>query len=89
MNSGDASRNYQNSANSQLNSQMIANSGSNNPTQVFMQLDTNHKGYLNQSDVMSNSYLSGNFQRCDSNSDGRLTSDEVAGCMRNMPSNQQ
>src|SRR5262252_7157692 len=34
-----------------------------NSQQVFASLDRTHKGYLNQQDVASNSFLSGNFQK--------------------------
>ena len=50
-------------------------------TQVFAQLDPSRKGYLTKSDVASNSYLSKNFQNCDTNNDGRLSQAEVAVCM--------
>jgi hypothetical protein len=52
-----------------------------NGQQVFASLDRTHKGYLNQQDVASNSFLAGNFQRCDTNGDGRLTQSEVSACM--------
>jgi hypothetical protein len=48
-----------------------------------------HKGYLNRVDVASDSYLSANFQRCDSNGDGRLSESEVAICTRGIPSTKQ
>jgi len=56
---------------------------------LFTKLDTTHKGYLNQSDVVSNQYLSANFQKCDSNSDGRLSQGEVTTCMQGAPQPQQ
>jgi len=68
---------------------MIASAGSNNAAQTFSALDRSHKGYVTQGDVASYGYLSSNFHQCDSNGDGRLSSDEVAQCMRNMPSSQQ
>jgi hypothetical protein len=50
---------------------------------VFGQLDRGSKGYLSQPDVASHPFLANNFQRCDVNSDGRLTPDEVSACMGN------
>lgn len=67
----------------------VASATNSNPTQLFNTLDSNHKGYLIQSDVAPYSFLAGNFQKCDANSDGRLSADEVAGCLRNMPLGEQ
>jgi Ca2+-binding EF-hand superfamily protein len=49
--------------------------------QVFATLDPNRKGYLSTADVASNKFLTDNFKRCDSNSDGRLSQSEVSVCM--------
>jgi len=49
--------------------------------QVFATLDPNHKGYLSSADVASNKFLTDNFKRCDSNTDGRLSQSEVTVCM--------
>ncbi|HZP67767.1 MAG TPA: EF-hand domain-containing protein [Rudaea sp.] len=56
-----------------------ANAG--NTRQMFASLDRNHRGYLTQDDVATNSYLSTNFSRCDTNGDGRLTMSEIQACM--------
>jgi len=53
--------------------------------QLFSTLDQSRKGYLNQADVASNQFLTGHFQQCDSNGDGRLTQDEVGACLQQMP----
>ncbi|HZP66625.1 MAG TPA: hypothetical protein VFB32_09970 [Rudaea sp.] len=58
-------------------------------TQAFTTLDTARKGYLSEADVASNRFLSANFQKCDTNSDGRLTQAEVSLCMQNMPPGEQ
>lgn len=53
--------------------------------QMFASLDRTKKGYLTQSDVASNQYLSTNFQRCDKNSDTRLSESEVSTCLQGAP----
>jgi hypothetical protein len=53
--------------------------------QMFASLDRTKKGYLTQSDVTSNQFLSTNFQRCDTNNDTRLSESEVATCMQGAP----
>lgn len=58
-------------------------------TQTFLSLDPAHKGYLSTADVASNRFLSGNFRRCDTNADGRLTQAEVTLCMQSAPPGQQ
>ena len=62
--------------------------GSSN-NQVFASLDRSHKGYLSQADVASNKFLSANFQRCDTNSDGRLSQIEVSSCMQGASTSEQ
>src|SRR5258706_91577 len=63
----------------------VASASSNSPNQVFADLDRDHKGYLSQSDVAAHPFLASNFGKCDTNSDARLSMDEVFGCMRNAP----
>jgi len=57
-----------------------------NPRQVLARLDTSRKGYLSQTDVSSNSYLSSHFAQCDTNGDGKLTEDELSTCIQSAPS---
>jgi len=61
----------------------------NNSTQVFTQLDPGRKGYLSTADVASNQFLATNFQRCDTNGDGRLTQAETSLCLQSAPPSQQ
>lgn len=58
----------------------------NNPGQVLARLDTSRKGYLSQTDVASNSYLSSHFAQCDTNGDGKLTENELSTCIQGAPS---
>ena len=58
----------------------------NNPHQVLARLDTSRKGYLSQTDVASNSYLSSHFAQCDTNGDGKLGEDELSTCIQGAPS---
>jgi len=58
----------------------------NNPRQVLARLDTSRKGYLSQTDVASNSYLSSHFAQCDTNGDGKLTESELSTCIQGAPS---
>jgi hypothetical protein len=48
---------------------------------IFLSLDRAHRGYLDKSDVTSHQYLSSHFGTCDINGDGRLSEDEVQGCI--------
>ena len=48
---------------------------------IFLSLDRAHRGYLQKSDVTSNQFLSSHFHNCDSNGDGRLSQEEVQGCI--------
>jgi len=57
-----------------------------NSRQVLARLDTSRKGYLSQTDVASNSYLSSHFSQCDTNGDGKLTEDELSTCIQGAPS---
>src|SRR5262249_45189951 len=57
--------------------------------QLFNSLDASHKGYLSTADVASNKFLATNFQKCDSNGDGRLTQAETTLCMQSMPAGEQ
>jgi len=57
-----------------------------NPGQVLARLDTSRKGYLSQTDVASNSYLSSHFAQCDNNGDGKLTENELSTCIQGAPS---
>ena len=54
--------------------------------QVLARLDTSRKGYLSQTDVASNSYLSSHFGQCDTNGDGKLTEGELSTCIQSAPS---
>lgn len=58
----------------------------NNPRQVLARLDTSRKGYLSQTDVASNSYLSSHFAQCDTNGDGKLAENELSTCIQGAPS---
>jgi Ca2+-binding EF-hand superfamily protein len=58
----------------------------NNSRQVLARLDTSRKGYLSQTDVSSNSYLSSHFATCDTNGDGKLTENELSTCIQSAPS---
>ena len=58
----------------------------NNSHQVLARLDTSRKGYLSQTDVASNSYLSSHFAQCDTNGDGKLTENELSTCLQSAPS---
>lgn len=46
----------------------------------FDQLKGHEKGYLTLEDVEANSWLAGNFARCDENKDGRLVEKEYEAC---------
>ena len=50
---------------------------------LFARLDTRRRGYLGPEDVASNRFLAQNFEKCDADSDGRLSAAEVSACMRN------
>jgi hypothetical protein len=64
-------------------------STTNGSGQIFTSLDGGKKGYLNSADVASNKFLAGHFQKCDTNSDGRLTQAEVNLCMQQMPASER
>jgi hypothetical protein len=59
-----------------------------NAATSFATLDRGNKGYLNPADVASDKYLATHFQQCDINGDGRLTQNEVSGCMQQAPPKQ-
>lgn len=46
----------------------------------FDQLKGHEKGYLTLKDVEANSWLAGNFAKCDQDKDGRLTEKEYDAC---------
>lgn len=46
----------------------------------FADLKGHEKGYLTLEDVEPNSWLAGNFARCDENKDGRLVEAEYDAC---------
>jgi hypothetical protein len=54
----------------------------------FTTLDRSNKGYLTTTDVASDKYLAAHFQQCDINGDGRLTQNEVSGCLQQAPPKQ-
>jgi len=64
-------------ATSASRSKTVASNGS---TPSFDSLDTNHRGYLKQSDLASNRELSARFGTCDKNHDGKLSRDEYDSC---------
>lgn len=49
---------------------------------TFARLDRSHHGYLSRDDVAAESYLSANFDRCDTDRDGRLSRAETAVCLQ-------
>lgn len=57
--------------------------------QVFARLDVSRKGYLTEADVASDQYLSTNFQKCDVDSDSRLSPTEVSTCMSSLSGSKQ
>jgi len=51
----------------------------------FASLDRGQKGYLSNDDVSADPFVSGNYAKCDSDHDGKLTWPEFRACTINNP----
>jgi hypothetical protein len=52
-----------------------------NSQQLFLLARPHAQGLSQQSDVALSRFIADNFQKCDTNGDGRLTQAEVSACM--------